>query len=208
MPIPADVRPGDLITAQFINGLLAELRAMSGRLATLEARPDGGETPPPGTIEIDFDERSFVPAAGRPLDLRYVVTNDTVGRADLSVRAAITAGAPATGTVFDPRILTRVNPLVASGALAGGLLSSALTDVRAANRIALDVFASPSDRAPTPEFSVAAGDTVEAFVRIPARVVDLALRAQSKVRFEVAVLAGGQQVTIDSRVLLFNRREP
>jgi hypothetical protein len=191
MAIPNDVRPGDLITAQFVNALLGELRALSGRVATLEARPEGEETPPPGTIEIDFDGTSIAPAAGRPLDLRYVITNGTVARASLDVRAAIVGSiATSPGNIFTTR------------ALLGGVATKGDT-----TRLDLDVFASPNDRAPTDSFSVAAGDQVELFARVPARLVEAIVRANLKPRVDVVVSQDGREVTRDSQKLSFDRRD-
>jgi hypothetical protein len=192
MAIPNDVRPGDLITAQFVNTLLGELRALSGRVATLEARPEGEEAPPPGTIEIDFDAASLTPAAGRALDLRYVVTNGTVSRATLDVRAAIVgAVAAGTGGIFTPRAL---------------LLDNVITRGET-TRLDLDVFASANDRAPTGSFSVAAGDQVELFARVPAKLVESIVRANVKPRVDVVVSQGGKEVTRDSQKLSFDRRD-
>jgi len=192
MAIPNDVRPGDLITAQFVNALLGELRALSGRVATLESRPDGGgDTPPPGTIEIDFDASSLTPAAGRPLDLRYVLTNGTVSRATLDVRAAIVGSVAASpGNIF-----TR------------GLVLDAVITKGDTTRIDLDVFASTNDRAPTGSFSVAAGDQAELFARVPARLVEAVIRANVKPRVDVIVSQGGTEVTRDSQKLSFDRRD-
>ena len=191
MAIPNDVRPGDLITAQFVNALLGELRALSGRVATLESRPGGGEPPPAGTIDIDFDAASLTPAAGKPLDLRYVITNGTVSRATVDVRAAIVGPVAASaGSVFTTR------------ALFENVITKGDT-----TRIDLDVFASRDDRAPTGSFSVAAGDQVELFARVPARLVESIIRANVKPRVDVVVSQDGQEVTRDSEKLSFERRD-
>ena len=193
MAIPNDVRPGDLITAQFVNTLLGELRALSGRVATLESRPDGEPAPPPGTIEIDFDAASLTPAAGRALDLRYVLGNGTASRATLDVRAAIVGSAATSG---------------------GGLLTfrdlaseRGLTRADAGTRIDLDVFETAGDKVPKDSFSIAAGDEVPLFVRVPAKLVDSVMRLKVKPRVDVVVLQGGREVTRDSQKLAFDRRD-
>lgn len=189
MAIPNDVRPGDLITAQFVNALLGELRALSGRVATLEARPPGEEGQPPGSIEIDFDETSITPGAGRALDLRYVLSNGTASRATLDVRAAI-VGAASTGGVIGPRILV-----------------SEITKGEQLNRIELDVFAEAGARTPQSSFSVAAGDESPLFVRVPAKVVEVVLRTKARPRVDVVVLRDGAEATRDSQRLSFERRD-
>ena len=194
MAIPNDVRPGDLITAQFVNTLLGELRALSGRVATLESRPTGEPSEPPGTIEIEFDAASLAPSAGRPLDLRYVLANATTARATLDVRAAIVGSAAGTtGTIFTIRALGE---------------DRAATRAEAAGaRIELDVFGEAGGREPKESFSIAAGDEAELFARVPAKLVDAILRSRIKPRVDVVVMQGGREVTRDSQKLSFERRD-
>ena len=70
MAFPPEVRPGDLITSDFMNRLLAELAALEGRVATLESQttPTGNivitSITPPGTQASPMRELSEVRIAG------------------------------------------------------------------------------------------------------------------------------------------------
>jgi hypothetical protein len=89
MPIPADVQPGDLITADLVNQILAALRAVPGSAA--------GGTLPGGLVQIELvsspttglrvmpDFRDDM--SGEPVSLEYAIRNQTASPATVPVSA-------------------------------------------------------------------------------------------------------------------------
>lgn len=121
MAVPPQVRPGDLITADFVNGLLQELVALEGRVTILEAgstTTTGGlvitSITPPGTQASPLREQSEARIAGS--NFRLSVGATRVFFNDTPV-AAYKPGSNDSLLIFDVPILPISPPLPVTGAV-------------------------------------------------------------------------------------------
>lgn len=94
------VRPGEIITAEFINQILADLESLEGRVLKLElAGPAGGgstgETPATGFIEVRYKESSrgvqLVPGDATAYPHTFTLANSTDKTLNIQLAASVTA---------------------------------------------------------------------------------------------------------------------